>query len=465
MGVRRHPSPLFSFASIGLAAFMLALVLARPAPSGGNTAPVREHVPVRYEPTDRYDRYVEILRQAGADGAALGRDWLAAGESVLQTALPVDPPFRETGWFDPSRADAIGYRFDVPRGQRVEIQVDLEADGPQRLFVDLFRLADDGLEPPVHVASGAGEERRVELQVVDDSSYLLRVQPELLRGGRFTVTIRNLAFLRFPVVGRTSSAILSAFGVDRDGGRRLHRGVDIFAPRGTPVIAGADGVAVWVGESGRGGKVVWLELDGGHNLYYAHLDAQAVEEGQAVRAGDVVGWVGNTGNARTTPPHLHFGVYLDVRDAVDPYPFVHEVDSTPADIVAATATLGAWARTTHGELDLRSGPARRATRLSVVGTEVPVLLEGASGDQYRVRLPDDTVGYLAAAAVAPIDAALESTASSRDVALRARPVAGAAIVDQLAAGTELPVMGRFGDWSWVSTPTGHTGWLSLGSDD
>jgi murein DD-endopeptidase MepM/ murein hydrolase activator NlpD len=441
---------------------MLALALARPEPSGGSTVPVREHVPVRYEPTDRYDRYIEILRQAGADGAALGRDWLAAGESVLQAALLVETPFRETGWFDPSRADAIGYRFDVPRGQRVEVQVDLEADGPQRLFVDVFRLADDGLEPPVHVASGAGAERRVELHVVDDSSYLLRVQPELLRGGRFTVTIRNLAALRFPVLGRTSSAILSAFGVERDGGRRLHRGVDIFAPRGTPVIAGADGVAVWVGEAGRGGKVVWLELDGGHNLYYAHLDAQAVEEGQTVRAGDVIGWVGNTGNARTTPPHLHFGVYLDVRDAVDPYPFVHEIDSTPAEIVAATAMLGAFARPTRDALDLRSGPAPRAARISVLGPEVPVRLEGASADSYRVRLPDGTVGYLAAAAVAPIDAALESTAPARDVAVRARPAAGAAVVDQLAAGTELPVFGRFGDWSWVSTPTG---WMSIGSDE
>jgi murein DD-endopeptidase MepM/ murein hydrolase activator NlpD len=58
------------------------------------------------------------------------------------------------------------------------------------------------------------------------------------------------------------------------------------------------------------------------STYYAHLDRQAVTPGQRVNAGDLVGWVGNTGNARTTPPHLHFGVYLAAAGAVDPLPFI-----------------------------------------------------------------------------------------------------------------------------------------------
>jgi murein DD-endopeptidase MepM/ murein hydrolase activator NlpD len=77
-----------------------------------------------------------------------------------------------------------------------------------------------------------------------------------------------------------------------------------------------------------GGKVVWLQpLFGNMRLYYAHLDTQLVERGQFVLAGEPVGTVGNTGNAITTPPHLHFGVYVrqpGMRGgAQDPYRFLH----------------------------------------------------------------------------------------------------------------------------------------------
>jgi murein DD-endopeptidase MepM/ murein hydrolase activator NlpD len=64
----------------------------------------------------------------------------------------------------------------------------------------------------------------------------------------------------------------------------------------------------------RGGNIVWLQpLFGNMRLYYAHLDQQFVERGQFVLAGERIGSVGNTGNARTTPPHLHFGVYVRQR--------------------------------------------------------------------------------------------------------------------------------------------------------
>ena len=123
--------------------------------------------------------------------------------------------------------------------------------------------------------------------------------------------------LTFPVQGWQSRGIGSPFGTERDGGRRRHRGVDLFAPRGTPVLAAAAGRVWRVGWDDLGGRVVW-QRDGAHGawLYYAHLDRQLVHFGQRVSAGDMIGLVGNTGNARTTPPHLHFGVYAP--EAIDP---------------------------------------------------------------------------------------------------------------------------------------------------
>jgi murein DD-endopeptidase MepM/ murein hydrolase activator NlpD len=117
--------------------------------------------------------------------------------------------------------------------------------------------------------------------------------------------------LGFPVDGVDARAIWSGFGAERDGGRRAHRGVDIFAPRGTPALAAIDGWVTRVETTRVGGNVVWLQpLLGTMRIYYAHLDEQWVRPGDFVRAGQAVGTVGNTGNARTTPPHLHFGVYV-----------------------------------------------------------------------------------------------------------------------------------------------------------
>ena len=84
-----------------------------------------------------------------------------------------------------------------------------------------------------------------------------------------------------------------------------------MAPRGTPVLAASDGEIVRKHRNRLGGNVLYLRSHGGaYDFYYAHLDryAPGLEVGQTVRQGDVLGFVGNTGNARRTPPHLHFQV-------------------------------------------------------------------------------------------------------------------------------------------------------------
>lgn len=129
--------------------------------------------------------------------------------------------------------------------------------------------------------------------------------------------------LAFPVAGRGSAAVQSFFRDPRDAGAREHHGVDIFAPRDTPVLAAAAGVVSSVATTRLGGNVVWVwDAGGRQSHYYAHLSRQAVRAGARVQAGDITGCVGNTGNARSAPPHLHFGIYARGDGPIDPLPFV-----------------------------------------------------------------------------------------------------------------------------------------------
>jgi murein DD-endopeptidase MepM/ murein hydrolase activator NlpD len=110
--------------------------------------------------------------------------------------------------------------------------------------------------------------------------------------------------LAMPVVGIRPYDLSNSWGDPRDGGKRKHRGIDIFAPKGTGVVAVADGIVSYIGDQPKGGHCLWLTTENGASFYYAHLDrwASGLFEGMEVRTGDLLGYVGNTGNARTTPP-------------------------------------------------------------------------------------------------------------------------------------------------------------------
>jgi len=103
------------------------------------------------------------------------------------------------------------------------------------------------------------------------------------------------------------------------GNDRLHEGQDIFAPQGTPILSATEGYVVRIGENSLGGQTVWVMGAGGRRYYYAHLDSYApgLAEGDHVTKQSVLGYVGTTGNAAGTPPHLHFGVY-GTGEAINP---------------------------------------------------------------------------------------------------------------------------------------------------
>jgi murein DD-endopeptidase MepM/ murein hydrolase activator NlpD len=129
--------------------------------------------------------------------------------------------------------------------------------------------------------------------------------------------------LYMPVVGVQPNDLYDSWHAARDGGRRKHTGIDIFAPKGTAVVAVTDGIISYIGEQPKGGLCLWLTNESGASFYYAHLDrwAPGLFEGMEVRSGDLLGYVGNTGNAKTTPPHLHFAVNEN-DEMVNPYPIL-----------------------------------------------------------------------------------------------------------------------------------------------
>lgn len=128
------------------------------------------------------------------------------------------------------------------------------------------------------------------------------------------------AAMPVPVQGVRAARVADTFGAPR-GRDRKHQGLDIFAPRGTPVLSATPGVVLSVRDQGLGGRQVWVLGPAHERHYYAHLDdwAPGLRAGERVRVGTQLGIVGDTGNARGTPPHLHYGVYA-AQGAIDPLP-------------------------------------------------------------------------------------------------------------------------------------------------
>lgn len=129
--------------------------------------------------------------------------------------------------------------------------------------------------------------------------------------------------LPVPVQGVLLRRIADTWGDARSLGRS-HEGVDIFARRGTPVYSATEGYVVRVGNGSLGGNFVFVVGPGGVRYYYAHLDTVAlgIKTGTYVTPHSILGFVGNTGNAEMTAPHLHFGMYF--RGAENPYPLLTE---------------------------------------------------------------------------------------------------------------------------------------------
>ncbi|HYW29945.1 MAG TPA: peptidoglycan DD-metalloendopeptidase family protein [Gemmatimonas sp.] len=375
-----------------------------------------------------HERYAELLRDAGLDTTALGREWLAAADSALRSPLLATLPAREIGVYSRSEARAIAYQFTLPEGARLRVTFQPEGQ-PARVYIDLFEVSADSTQPYRHRASGepenpAGTQGAAASAVPADSArpalaravppvvlayesratarFVLRLQPELLRSGKYVLELRTEPMLAFPVQDGTNRSIQSFFGAVRDGGRRDHQGIDIFAPRGTPVLASTDGIVRSIAPNRLGGNVVWLsDPVRGQSLYYAHLDRHFVAAGERVSTGDTLGFVGNSGNAATTAPHLHFGIYRRGEGPIDPLPYVRRTVNTPAAVRVDTSVLRGVAFGRGADASLRRGPGNSYDETSRIASTDTLHIMGAAGTWYRVQSGSGATGYLPSAALRP----------------------------------------------------------------
>ena len=247
--------------------------------------------------------------------------------------------------------------------------------------------------------------------------------------------------------------------MDRDNGSRKHEGIDIFAPKRAPLVAAAAGTITRVDENILGGKVIFMRPQGkDYSLYYAHLDEQLAQAGELVQVGDTLGLVGNTGNASSTLPHLHFGIYTS-SGAVDPLPFVDQKIIAPPKITANIDHLDKLART-RKEVGLYSGPSATSTLLTKLATNTIEQIEAAATGWYKVQLPNGVFGFIEADNVQLL-VPLKSYDLSKTLALLDAPEAMAPQVAELKPGEKVQLLGKFGDYSLVKKNELVQGWTKL----
>lgn len=405
-----------------------------------------------------HEQYACSLRTANLDHTALGIDWLAASKRALSDSLRITIPYRESGYFAAQKPFAIGYRVDAQRGDKLLIRVTVQGVALARIFVDVFELANGD---PKLAASAKADTNILTWDVRRTQTHLIRIQPELLRSGQYTISVTREPLLSFPVQGRDSRQISSYFGESRDGGKRPHEGIDIFAPRGTPALASIAGTIADVGENRLGGNVVWL-ADAAHNqrLYYAHLDRSNVTNGQRVAVGDTVGFIGNTGNARTTGPHLHFGVYAAGEGALNPLPFVRRGLGPARQTPLLAFRLNDTVRTTPMRALVRLSPDADAPIIRQLPKTSTVTITGGTDAWLRIELPDGLTGYVTANSTEALNKPLRRRTVTTSILLTdgAQPRAGAMKI--LPVGTTVEILGTAGMYQLVKAAGGFTGWAT-----
>lgn len=384
-----------------------------------------------------YETYKNNLQKSGLAQTALARDWIRAGTAVFSdTGMPTKPPFKGAFYFNPVYPRAALCAFGAKRGQSITITIHGFASDSSAIFVDLFK-AEDTSKPVAFMHKG---EDSLGYNVRRSGQFLLRLQPELLRGGKVIVSILLEPQLAFPVQAATNKNIQSFFGAPREAGSRRHEGVDIFAPEGTAVLAPAGGRIVSVRNNRLGGKVV-SQWDTKRNItyYFAHLSEQIVRVGEAVSAGDTIGLVGNTGNAVTTPAHLHFGIYTNT-GAIDPQPYIYQTDTTAPSLNIDEEQLGKWA----------SYNKRK--------DNFPVRLTGGSKRSYYMLSPNNKTMIADKRYIAPITR-LRTIYLDQLTEVKTYPKQTATTIASFGKGQRLELLGRFHDFSLIRAEGKVQGWV------
>ena len=418
-----------------------------------------EIVPIEYQPKHLHEGYILSLVKAGLSETALAKEWIEVGENALRSPKLIESPHQEEFYMLAHEVSAYSYKIKGIKGQKIKVSVEQTAGDSTVFYLDAYRIAEDSLSSFKLIASADDAERVLAFEVVEDGLFVIRFQNQLLRKGQFRIKIINVPSLEFPVSGGKTHDIGSLFGVPRDAGKRRHEGIDIFARRHTPIIAPSDGNINWAGvrAGSLGGKVIWMrDTVRNQTLYFAHLEDVLVKDGEKVTTGDTIGSVGNSGNAITTAPHLHFGIYQD--GAVDPYHHVVTTRTRPSRILANNELLGQLVRTKRNT-NLRLHDNDERSSLPINKHQL-LQVNGCYATYYNVSLPNGKEGSIFYDDITTINKTIRKVKYA-DMQILDTPTENA-IITQKIKDEEVEILAASDqDYLYVKTLNGMNGWIQI----
>ena len=337
-------------------------------------------------------QYEQELKHAVSDSKISLTEWDSIGNLAFVQNVEIPTPYRQSGYFLKGRPEVLSFRIPLKLGEIIEMKLTTDSSDIQ-LFMDFFQKRKNGWYPILKNKKG---QNTFHFEAIATETYLLRIQPEFHKEGNYELKIFKNPIYAFPVKTRAYEDVWSFWGDPRDGGKRKHEGIDVFAKRGEPLVAVTKAYVKNVSDKGLGGKQVWLrDVRTKNMIYYAHLHEQLVEEGTYVEVGDTIGLVGNTGNAKTTHPHLHFGIYRPNRGgAVDPLPFVKKYRNRFLNHTATLKPDIIGKGVTFANANFRSKPNGKNSLIRPLADGVPVELLGIAGRWYHVRTLQGEVGFI-----------------------------------------------------------------------
>lgn len=327
------------------------------------------------------EAYIKKLKKADA---SLALAWDSVGIMALNNPFVLENSYAEVAL--PKSIDASGFKIRLQRGQKLSVTIsDTSAYGS--VFTSLYSI--DTLAGHQEILKPDTTRSFFEHITMQDQDFILLLHPTANYLYTYSVKIQKNPSLEWPVANTAYNNIGSFWGVDRDAGARRHEGIDIFAPRGRDVLAVADGTIRRTGTNNLGGKIIFLRPDNMQaSVYYAHLDSQYVQQGNRVKKGDIIGAVGNTGNAVNTPPHLHFGVYT-MGGAVDPLLFIRKQSqvSLPENIQIENVVA-----TDVNNLAYYAGPQTKTKRSNSNRSDT-FYVKGVTDDFFRIENNKGDIGF------------------------------------------------------------------------
>ena len=315
--------------------------------------------------------------------------WEKAFRIAQLDSLKIELPYVEVGTYYQNRNEVYSYESYLQEGSILKIVAKTDVLGV-KVFLDVLKKELDSSFTTL--SSNGFENSFIEVPIESSGWYKIMIQPAIEATGNFRHEVITKPSFGFPVLGKDNTAIQSYWGAARDGGVRSHEGIDIFAERGTPIIAVSEGRVSSTGNRGLGGKQVWLRTGlFGKSVYYAHLDSILTSAGKKVKKGDTLGLVGNTGNARTTKPHLHFGIYKSGKGAINPLPFVQQ---TQIPELKAVPKITPLIKVSAARANLRDAPSLKGIVIGETILNDTLKLLGYTDDWAHVLKPEGIKAFV-----------------------------------------------------------------------